>query len=244
MGKEKTVLICLFLIWLIVNSLFYIVDLYSQKSKSIIKLTSGEKIIFSYPDLQIKMNCFLACDPANLACMDRHTGGRYNGVIFKGDDIACDLHYLDKENINVKNFKIEILFVKYGSELEKNTLNLKLEKEQFFYRLKEKGMHTFVLNYLPNEESGWGISILDVQIYAYDSIEDYEYRLIDYHQKLGIFCFSAIGIIITFFASILCNRKEIKVNSEKYTMRIWKKGKRKNKNTARVRGNIPQRRIK
>ena len=165
---------------LLIVPLFILIPKYlSVSQNNIVKI-----IIFKNGDNEITLSCLLNCSAENLPCMERHKGGKYRNVAFKGDDLACNLDY-SKINKTVKEWEMALWFYK-EPYLEKDKLfyserkylNLNKSGEQFVYNLKESGYYGFAFSYLPGNNNEWQISILTktipTKIHVYDSVSEYE----------------------------------------------------------------------
>lgn len=225
MNKTKILTIAIFTI-IAISYLFTIVI---EMSYDIRKLDNQERTIFNYNNKTIKMKCNLYCDFSNLPCYERHKDYKilniiYDNVLYKNDEIYCNLHYYGFENQNVSESEIDLWFYKeYVGNLKENILNLTSDFEQFIFSLDQDGLYNFKLTWLPSNEIGWNIIPIDTTIYAYNTKDDYDSIIINLSKDIIIFSITVIGIIITF----ILGTDEIKINNKNYRIYVYKKKKKK-----------------
>ena len=203
----------------------------NQRSVGIRKLDTREQKIFDYNNSKIVMKCFIFCDFTNIPCMIRHREEKYENVLFKGDALVCDLNYWGMENQNLSEMKAELWFYKEYTSLQEDNLNLSADKQQFYHFLKEGGEYKFILAYLLSNELGWEFTAFTTKYYAYENTDDYDSRVSDIQLNDLFFILSIFGLILAILLDSIYNPESevIKINSKKYTIRVYKKGKKRKK---------------
>jgi len=222
MNKKRFLSIVFSIVLVIVFLVEYFATSSSERSLSIRKLDTTKYIIFRVNDSEILMNCFIYCDFANDPCMLRHKQPKYENVVFRGDNLACNFDYSVVSDKNMYNWNISIWFYREYQSLQEDNLNLKEGTQQLTYFLKDSGVYKFELVYLPDIYIGWKRLPFKFEVYAYDSTDDYDSRLVTSNMNDILFFGSIVGIIIGFL-SLLVDNDEIRIDSDRYTIRVYKK---------------------
>lgn len=176
-------------------SINYLMVSSAQRSASIRTLDTSSQVIFATNDSKILMNCFIYCDFANIACMVRHSQPKYENVVFRGDNLACNFDYSGVANKSMLNWEFSIWFTQYYQSLVDNNLTLKLGHEQITYFLKNAGEYDFIVSYMPDIHAGWKFTVPRMSVYAYDSPYAYDAISTNIEMNDVFFAISIVGII-------------------------------------------------
>lgn len=194
------------------------------------ELNLKDVIIYSFEGNKIKMDCSIFCGviPLSPPCVENHyfkskqgdVTFQYENIAFKGDYLLCNIDYSQSKNL--EGLRIALYVYSLNKFADYDNLDLTKNGEQFVYYLTTDGEYKFFL--VLGDVDQWQFP--HIGVYVYDSIDEYKSIKINYKLEILSAFLIFVGIIVaTIFMILSSSNCETKINSDKYTIRVYKKKK-------------------